>query len=306
VTLTREAWVFQRALLASLLLHALLLTLFFTLPGGGAPEPVQIYTVRIMEAPAQPEARALELSTEAISALKLESPSLRADAPPLPAPEQPDVPDVERFAQPSAAAAPALPRAPAAPPAPPPSPTAPLTAAPQAPPSLPSLPSLPAAAPAAAPAARPPAAAARKAGPPTALPDAEPERPSAMEQLRSKVRTLNLQVEAAPRPAPSDVPAPARERNVLSLRLYSNRVREAVKEQYTFPGAFDAGLRARVRVVLERDGTLRSTELLESSGNERFDRLVCLAAFNKARIPAVPPSVEGDGDTLTLYFTCSP
>jgi len=36
------------------------------------------------------------------------------------------------------------------------------------------------------------------------------------------------------------------------------------------------------------------------------DRLVCLGAFNKARIPPVPQGIEGDGETLTLNFTCSP
>lgn len=134
----------------------------------------------------------------------------------------------------------------------------------------------------------------------------EPVRQSAMERLRSKVQTLNLEVEAQPSERPSAVPQPQREQNVLSLRMYSNRVREAVKEQYTFPGGFDASLRARVRVVLNRDGTVRSRELLESSGNGNFDRLVCMAAFDKAKIPPIPQGLEADGETLTLLFTCSP
>jgi len=313
--LTREAWVFQRALLASLLFHVLLLALFMTLPGGGPAVPVQIYTVRIQEAPARPEARELTLSTQAISALKLESPSLNVDKPSLPEPEQADVPDVETF--------PKAPRAPDALPAPrAPSLTPPQARAPSAPGPLPpaatlssaapALPSLPAPAPPTAsqvptrrPASRPAASAPASAPPP----DDEPARPSAMEQLRSKVRQINLQVEATPatgpaRPTPES--QPGAERNVLSLRLYANRVREAVKEQYTFPGGFDPSLRTRVRVVLNRDGSVRSTELLESSGNERFDRLVCLGAFNKARIPPVPQGIEGDGETLTLNFTCYP
>ncbi len=308
--MTREAWVFQRALLASLLFHVLLLALFMTLPGGGPAEPVQIYTVRILEAPARPQARELTLSTQAISALKLESPSLNVDKPPLPEPDQADVPDVETF--------PKAPRAPdALPPPRAPSLTPPQPKAPSAPGPLPpaatlnsappALPSLPEPAPPTAsqvptrrPASRPAA---------TPLPDNEPVPPSAMEQLRSKVRQLNLEVEATPARSaarPTQEPQPGAERNVLSLRLYANRVREAVKERYTFPGGFDPSLRARVRVVLNRDGSVRSAELLESSGNERFDRLVCLGAFNKARIPPVPQGIEGDGDTLTLNFTCSP
>jgi TonB family protein len=134
----------------------------------------------------------------------------------------------------------------------------------------------------------------------------EPERQSAMERLRSKVRTLDLQVEAAPPERPATAAAPAREQNVLALRLYSNRVREAVKEQYAFPGGFAPGLRTRVRVTLNRDGSVRAMEILESSGNDRFDRLVCLAAIRNAQIPPVPKAVEGEGDTLRLHFTCSP
>jgi TonB family protein len=59
-------------------------------------------------------------------------------------------------------------------------------------------------------------------------------------------------------------------------------------------------------VVLNRDGSVQSAEILDSSGNERFDRLVCLAAVNKATIPPVPRGLEDENDTLTLYFTCSP
>lgn len=311
--MTREARFFQRALLISVVLHVVLLVLFVTLPGGGPAEPVQIYTVRIMEAPARPEVRELQLSTDVISALKLESPSLSTDAPPLPEPESPDVPAVERF--PGEPPQPQT-RAPAEPALTPPSSETgppdlrPPPAAPQAPASstrpLPGLPAAPPVRPppSAAPAQRTPAP---PPPPPGALPpDEDVSRPTAMEQLRSKVRQLNLEVETAPAQQPSNVPAPSRERNVLSLRMYSNRVREAVKEQYTFPGGFDAALRARVRVVLNRDGSVRSTELLESSGNERFDRLVCLAAFNKARIPAIPEGLDTGGETLTLLFTCSP
>ncbi|HEX9844017.1 MAG TPA: TonB C-terminal domain-containing protein [bacterium] len=309
--MTREAWLFQRALLISLVLHALLLILFFTLPGGGPAEPVQIYTVRIAEAPARPEARELTLSTDAISALKLEGPSLRPDQPPLATPEQAEVPEIERLPAPAPPTSPAA-RAPSAAPTPPGSePATPGVQPPSAPASRapPALPGLPAQPPTRAPRAPAPPAVrspgAQVLAPPAAV-DEEPQRPSAMEQLRSKVQSLNLQVETAPPQAGTTAPVPSRERNVLSLRMYSNRVREAVKEQYTFPGSFDASLRARVRVVLNRDGSVRGTELLESSGNERFDRLVCMSAFNNARIPPVPQNIEGEGDTLTLYFTCSP
>jgi len=309
--LTREAWFIQRALLVSLILHVFLLALFFTLPGGGPAEPVQIYTVRIMEAPARPEAHALTLSTDAISALKLESPSLSPDAPPLPQPAQEDVPDVEQLPQTAATPQAGLPPS-AAPSMTPPAPSATPAAPAAQPPSgaLPALPGLPPQAPPTAAPGRPPSAqspgAQVLAPPPPSLPADDASRPTALQQLGSKVRSLQLEVQTAPPGAQRPTPVPGAERNVLSLRMYSNRVREAVKEHYTFPGAFDASLRTRVRVELNRDGTVRSAEILESSGNERFDRLVCLAAFHKAEIPPIPRGIAAERNSLTLYFTCSP
>jgi periplasmic protein TonB len=308
--LTHEAWVVQRALLGSLVLHALLLTLFFTLPGGGSAEPVQIYTVRIMEAPARPQARALELSTQAISALKLESPSLSPDAPPLPEPEQADVPAVERLPQvqvgPKAGLPPSL-----APPAQPSAPAAPELAPPAGGPAsaLPRLPGLPAE----APRAPAPKAASGKASreaqvlapPPPAVPDVS--KPTAMEQLGRKVQSLELKVESAPPATARPLATPGAERNVLYVtRIYLNRVREAVKQQFTFPGNFDPSLRTQVRVVVNPDGTVQSAEMLKSSGNEQYDR-ACLTAIRSAKYPSVPRDAQKNADgTFTINMTFAP
>jgi TonB family protein len=308
--LTREENIFRFTLLGSLGAHFLLITLILALPGGGPSEEIAIYTVRIMEAPAQPQARELSLSTEAISALKLESPTLSPDLRPIPEAESADIPPGETFPRELPVPQAASREAPAAlaPPLPGALPDAGSLRAPGPPPSaLPQLPGLPAPA---APAPRAPSAAPSTREPialaPPPLTGEEPRRLSPEEQLRGKVRTLDLQVEMAPPVAPgTTTPRPVgRERNLLSLRVYTNRVREAVKEQYTFPGGFPATLRTRVRVELHRDGTVGKAEILESSGNDRFDSLVCLAAIDKAKIPAIPPEIEEE--TLTLHFTCSP
>ena len=132
-----------------------------------------------------------------------------------------------------------------------------------------------------------------------------PEQSSLLDRTRGKIRQLNLEVDTAIPSSDLNRPqSPGTERNLLSLRLYSNRVREEVKKRFTFPGTFDPGLRTRVRVVLLRDGTVQSTEIIESSGNNRFDKLVCLAAITRAEIPEFPGNIEED--TLTLHFTCSP
>jgi TonB family protein len=123
-----------------------------------------------------------------------------------------------------------------------------------------------------------------------------------MERLKRKVEQLKLQVEPAPTAQrEADQSDPSR---LLALRLFHNAVRERVKPNYSFPGTFPPTLKARVRVVVGRDGTQRSAELIESSGNARFDTLVCLAAIRRSRLPPLPDAVEGD--TLTLTLTCSP
>lgn len=300
--MTREERLFGGILLISLALHALLLAVIIALPAGGPSQAVKIYTVRIVEVPNRPEARELILSTELISALKLESPTLSLKAPPLPESADAEVPEAEKL--PPALPVPKPPGQPSLTPpdAKPPAETGIKAPQPGPPSALPRLPSIP------APAVPPSASVPRAVAPPPPAVEEEPRRPSAMERLRSRVRTLNLQVEA---PAPAlvrlDRFAPAAtERNLLSLRLYANRVREAVKEQYTFPGGFPANLLTRVRVVLLRDGSVQRAELLDSSGNTRFDNLVCLAAINKAKIPAIPLEIDAEDDTLTLHFSCSP
>jgi TonB family protein len=130
------------------------------------------------------------------------------------------------------------------------------------------------------------------------------DAPSLEERLRAKVRNLNLQVESAEPGATSGQPAAERDKSLINLRLFQNTVRERVKKSYTFPGTFSGGLRARVRVVLERSGKLRSVDLVEGSGNDRFDKLVCVAAIRNAKYPPLPDGMEGD--THTLFLTCSP
>lgn len=300
--MTREERLFGGILLISLALHALLLAVIIALPAGGPSQAVKVYTVRIVEVPNRPEARELILSTELISALKLESPTLSLKAPPLPESADAEVPEAEKLPPalpvPNPPAQPSLTPPDAKPPAEETGIKAPQPGSPSA---LPRLPSIPASA------VPPSASAQRAAAPPPPAVEDEPRRPSAMERLRSRVRTLNLQVEAPPiLLRPNRFAPAATERNLLSLRMYKNRVREAVKEQYTFPGGFPANLLTRVRVVLLRDGSVQRAELLESSGNTRFDNLVCLAAINKAKIPAIPLEIDAEDDTLTLHFSCSP
>jgi TonB family protein len=287
----------------SLIIHALLLAGLLLLPSGGGPvQTIPIYTVKIVEAPRIPEARALDLSPALRRELNLQAPSLAANAPPLPTAPAPDVTGLDAPTLPTSIAP--LPPAPGTPsiPAPrpgtaPPKPSSSQVGLP-APPALPQPPAprAPRVAPGSAPAAAP--------SPSSPSSAAAPDVPSPEERLRAKVKSLNLQVESAEPPAATQQPAVDRDQGLISLRLFQNTVRERVKKNYTFPGTFPEQLRARVRVVIDRSGKLRTAELVEGSGNDRFDKLVCLAAIRSAKYPPLPDTVEGD--THTLFLTCSP
>jgi hypothetical protein len=307
--LSPQARQFRIALVVSLGLHAILLVLVLFYSGGSSGDPIQIYTVRIMEAPSQPKARELDLSTSAISALKLESPSLRPDAPPAATPDSPEIPQQERFLpslpQPEPAAD-SRETAPGAEEPPRPDGVQPKASEQPAPPAeLPNLPGRQVARLDKGDRREPSAALPPQ---PPGLPevDEKPESPGLMERTRGVLRKLNLELEATPsRPAAtSRVNRPNTERNLLALRLYKNRVREAVKEQFTFPGGFALNTPTRVRVELERDGSIRQARVIESSGDTRFDNLVCMKAIHNAKMPPIPRDVEED--LLILHFICSP
>ncbi len=93
-------------------------------------------------------------------------------------------------------------------------------------------------------------------------------------------------------------------RGVLALRIFTNRVREQIKQNYGFPGEFSPNLRTIVQVVVGRDGSKQHIQLVHSSGNARFDRLVCLNRIRDAKFPPIPADVQKDSVRLTL--TCRP
>jgi hypothetical protein len=286
---THEHRAFSWLLLASLAVHALAMALLAVAPGGsGHGTSVQIYTVQIVEAPAPPEVRVLTLepptNQSALAPAAAPPPLRQLGAPPsLPAapkraPALP-LPKAEGEIQ----VAPGVPKAGLLPP-------------PSAATPYPEPPALPA--PNAAQAERAPAEAARS----KAAPELPAPAPRPMERLKSKVEQLKLQVEPAPTARREADQSDSK--SLLALRLFHNAVRERVQPNYSFPGTFPPTLKARVRVVLGRDGAQRATELIESSGDSRFDTLVCLAAIRRSRLPPLPAAVEGD--TLTLTLTCSP
>ncbi len=287
--MTHEDRAFPWLVLASLAVHALAMAVLAVAPGGtGRDNPVQIYTVQIVEAPAPPEARVLTLeppTSRPAPAPAAEEPRLRPlGAPPL-LPAGPN-------------RAPALP-APKAAGEIQVSPNLPKTGLPPPPSAAAPFPEPPAVpAPRAAQPERSPAEPARS----TAAPEIPQPAPRPMERLKQKVEQLKLQVE--PVPTARSAAGQSDPKSLLALRLFHNTVRERVQSNYSFPGTFPPALKARVRVVVARDGTQRSLELIESSGNTRFDTLVCLAAIRRSHLPPVPASVEGD--TVTLTLTCSP
>lgn len=336
----RADGMFLAALPVSLAAHALLIAIWVLLPSAPPPpEMVRVYSVRIMEAPPRPQVRHLELSTRAISELRLEAPTLSLKPPPVESPAAPALdfplpPPVPAAPAPGARAAPAAPvpvpagRPPAAsrpalvgpqpPGVPPPAapvPAAPLPKAPLPKALLPSepppqaarpevaRPSAPPAVPGEAPPISPPALPAEE------LPAFRERRP--MEELRPRVERLSLRIEESA-PAPPEARAPlapaaqqAERSSLLAFRKYQGQVQSVVKQSYTYPGGFDPRLTVRVRVVIGRDGLQRSVEVLQSSGDSRFDYAVQLT-LRSSRFPPIPEEVPGETITQTFVFSPRP
>ncbi|HKJ22356.1 MAG TPA: TonB family protein [Gammaproteobacteria bacterium] len=325
--MTRENLGFQLSFLVSLLIHAVLFTVVFFLPAGSRAPQVDVYRVKILEAPARPQARALDLQTDVISELELEAPSLSPEAPPLTAPETPQAaapPEVPQAAPQPAPQAPTpgpgvteTPRV-SAPPAPQaeggiPVPPKPQEGAPAPPPPqeaaapLPRLPEAPATE--TPETARPQPSAEAPTAPEAAAPPSPPqtsaEQEAAMEALREKVRSLSMQFEEARTAQPETsqgVQPPEPVGSPLSLRRYQEQIRQAVQANYTFPGGFPPDLHVRARVTISRDGTVQHAEILESSGNEQFDYAVLLT-LRGAKLPPIPDEIEGETLVQTFQFT---
>ena len=343
--MTREERVFAAALLVSLGAHAFFTGVLFSLPEKAPEEKVVVYTVRIVEIPPRPKVRQLSLSTSAISALKLQSPSLRVNPRPGSEPAPPGLAEADLIPKtgPSFKALPApkakpffkaspVPKAgPSLLPPPPkssksvrrdfrePAPQGvkarPKDALPGSKSVFPKLPEPPARLSpkwrSGPPRPTPPRAAVDPPKVPrlsqALIPAKRPPPKSLMDQARERVRTLKLDIQATPPAAKrSPISPSAGERNLVSLRRYSRSVARAVKKDYTFPGSggFKSSLRARMRLSVNRDGSIRSIDILESSGNRTFDQVVCRSKIFRTKMPPVPDEIPDD--PVILMITCKP
>lgn len=289
---------FTRLWGGSILAHLLLFSALFLIPAGGPPlEPIMVYRVKLVDAPAQPPVRKLEISTDSISSLAPGPPGAETEVPPPGALAVPSAPEAPARPLPAAIAAPPLLPPPDRQSAPPAleGPPAPVEAAAARP-----LPSLPATS-----KPPPPPSPALGAGelPPTSAPAAAPRSDPAMEKLRKKVQSLQIRFEepVVATGGPGIAPAPNRGFR-LSLRIYQNQLQEEIKRRYTFPGSFDPNLRARVRLTITRDGKVAKTEILQSSGNEPFDLAVRLT-LQRVKFPPIPETIEGETVTQVITFT---
>lgn len=287
---------FGSVLAGSMILHVTFFFFLFALPAGApAPELIRIYKIRVVEAPRQPMARWLEVSTQPISELKLESPPLVPEPPPAPpnakAAAPPLQPPPPKSATPAEAAAPPTPSI-------------------ATPAQLPALPRQLPAPPTQIPTTQ--AATAPKLEPPAAVKPVKPvkpaqpgatgpkQEPSAMEQARLRMEQSRARM---PEPGPAvDAPGSSRApRSRISLRMYKASVQEEVQRKYKFPGGFDKSLWVRVRLVIARDGAILGITFLERSGNEHFDR-AALLSIRRTKLPPVPDGIEGDSITQVVLF----
>ncbi len=91
---------------------------------------------------------------------------------------------------------------------------------------------------------------------------------------------------------------------VLAWRLYLEDIGQRVRDNYDFPAKFSPQLRAVVRLRLAGDGSKQEIALTSSSGNQRFDQLVCLARIHNTSFPPLPRQFSAK--SAVLVWTCTP
>lgn len=322
---------FPLALLISAVLHVAVLVIWAAMPAGDYGGALPVYKVQIVQAPPKPRARQLS-AREATAALDIEVPAPREAIGEAPAFPELEVPESEgpgeartpasQLAQPSAApAAPETPTAPSPPRAEQP-PTQPVSPEPQAEPDA-----VAAVSPPAAPESGPVRALPRPLSPAPRQPPGPPDEPppprtppappaapgaatappstDALEAARRRIAEAQRQLPPAAPSSPAAVRQPELESNPLATlanRRYRSGLQGRVKEQHTYPADFPCGIEALVQIELARDGTLLASELLESSGDERYD-LAVRQTIRATEYAPVPPEISGETYTAKLRFT---
>ncbi len=320
------------ALIASAALHVAVVAGWTVMPEGEPGYALPAYQVRIVRAPARPKARQLARARETQSALEIEVPAPReATSAELAFPEldvpltEGPIPDADRPEPPLHTSAESAAEVPAAQPAvpslplreapdtaaadaavsPPVPQAAEGTVAPPAPPDASARPALPRPLTPQRPAPPPPpeeldeAVAAVPALPP-ARPSV-PSTPSALERARGQVRELE---QSLPPALPAQREPEVLQQNPLAQlvwRRYRNGIQGRMKDNYTYPAGFSCGIEARMGITIARDGTQLASELLQSSGDERFDYAVQLTT-RRTEHPTVPAEIPDDALQWQLKF----
>jgi len=76
----------------------------------------------------------------------------------------------------------------------------------------------------------------------------------------------------------------------IALRLYYERVRDEIREEFKIPDQDVGNLETSALVVVSRHGRVLSYKIEKPSGNSDFDEAV-VRAIRSANIPALPPNV---------------
>jgi TonB family protein len=120
-----------------------------------------------------------------------------------------------------------------------------------------------------------------------------------MDALRDQVR----QPPAAPRNEVTPrAPAPPNPLADLARRRYRMGIQSRVRDNHTYPAEFSCGIEAVVRITLARDGSLAGSQLLQSSGDSRYDYAVDLT-IRATHFQPLPDELPGDTFTENLRFT---
>ena len=112
----------------------------------------------------------------------------------------------------------------------------------------------------------------------------------------------------APAAAPEQVPPPVVSSSGTSSEKYARSVQQKILSAIAYPyEAQEKGWEgtAKLTLVLQRDGTLKSVVVKESSGHEVFDQDAVNTSQILAPYAAFPPDIEADEMTVTIPIVYS-
>jgi len=85
-----------------------------------------------------------------------------------------------------------------------------------------------------------------------------------------------------------------------NMDIYLKMAEQEIKENWRYPAIGGPPLRAKVKIVIDRDGNILSYKLVKGSGREDFDNSVIKSIVETKHLP--PPPIKGKKAVIIISF----